>query len=99
MPPTGQESGAASHGKIGGDREGTGCKAAQGEPRLPVDAGSARGWQGADDNRVGCKRLKENVTTPLRKTGRAEVVHKPKPFEKSISRAGRADYKQVRAAI
>jgi len=39
MPPIGQEAGAASHRKIGGDL--------QGEPRLPVDAKSGCVWQGA----------------------------------------------------
>ena len=37
--------GAASYRKIGGDL--------QGEPRLPVDATSARAWQGQDDAREG----------------------------------------------
>lgn len=50
MPPIGQEAGAASHRKIGGDL--------QGEPRLPVDAKSGCGWQGAKMPGRGMQTLK-----------------------------------------
>jgi hypothetical protein len=60
--------GAASIRKIGGDL--------QGEPRLPVDAGSARPWQGSDDAKgVGKHEIKENgrLTTPSFRNDRGET--------------------------
>ena len=48
--------GAASIRKIGGDL--------QGEPRLPVDATSARVWQGSDDTKGVCKHgFRRTLTT------------------------------------
>ena len=50
QPPISQESGAASHRKIGGDL--------QGEPRLPVDAESGCGWQGVKMRGRGVQTIK-----------------------------------------
>ena len=50
MPPISQESGAASHRKIGGDL--------QGEPRLSVDAESGCGWQGVKMHGRGVQTIK-----------------------------------------
>ena len=46
---------------VDGSEDGSCCYLGfQGEPRLPVDAGSACGWQGAEDSREGnTKGLKE----------------------------------------